>query len=50
MACLEWLAMADVDFGLTFPQHPYSYRVSWIRQDSFSKKARRKKEEEKIKI
>jgi hypothetical protein len=51
MACLEWLAMAEVNFSLTqlVSQHFVKSRLSWIRHASFSKKARRKKED-KIKI
>jgi hypothetical protein len=45
MACLEWLAMAEVDLGLTrlfFPSLCWS-RLSWIRHISFLKKAQKKK-------
>jgi hypothetical protein len=53
MACLEWLAMAEVDFGLTRLVSPIlcKSRLSWIRHDLFSKRHKeRKKRKSKFDI
>jgi hypothetical protein len=48
---MEWLGLAELIYGLPgMAEVDFGSRSSWIRHDSFLKKLRRKKEEEKIKI